>query len=550
MPEFLVETDASQEMAKAGVLRVDDITRAADEVSQPGTEVRFLRAIFVPEDETCFCPYVSSSADAVREAASRARLPFERMTNRASITASPASASTAIECEQQPTAISDHPGSPLRSWFRGGRLNRRLNAVERQMRGARGEHQPTISRQLVLLLAVTCGAAAANLYYAQPLLYTVARAFSVSNGIAGLLVTATQIGYGLGLAFLVPLGDLLERRRLITSMLVASAAALAAAATASSFAMFAPALTLVGVTAAVAQIVVPMSSLLASEQERGRVVGTVMSGLLIGILVARTASGLLAQALGWRAVYVVAAAATLALAGAVRLALPRVGPTERLPYPALLRSMFTMVREERVLRQRMAIGAATMGCFSVAWTSLAFLLSAAPYHYGNAVIGLFGLAGLAGALMARVAGRLADRGRGRLATSSMIVLLVASWGLLGLGSSSVIALIAGIVVLDLGVCGLHVSNQNAIYELRPEAGSRLTTAYMVAFFLGGAVLSAASSVLYASGGWDGICVLGALTAAAALLVWLLTERARCIDPMTRLKRPEAQPCHTPGQVLR
>jgi predicted MFS family arabinose efflux permease len=411
----------------------------------------------------------------------------------------------------------------------------------------RGGRQTAIGRRLVLLLAVTCGAAAANLYYAQPLLHSVAGAFAVSNAIAGLLVTATQIGYGLGLAFLVPLGDLLERRRLITSMLVAAAAALVVAATASSFAMFAPALALVGVTAAVAQIVVPMSSLLASEQERGRVVGTVMSGLLIGILLARTASGLLAQALGWRAVYVVAAAAMLLLAVAVRLALPRVGATERLRYPALLRSTFTLVREETVLRQRMAIGAAAMGCFSIAWTSLAFLLSAAPYHYSNAVIGLFGLAGLAGALMARAAGRLADRGRGPLVTSGMIVLLVASWGLLGLGSSSVIALIAGIVVLDLGVCGLHVSNQNAIYELRAEARSRLTTAYMVAFFLGGAAMSAASSALYATSGWGGICVLGAVTAAAPVLMWLLTERARSFDPVPRLKRQEGH--RRPAQAL-
>jgi MFS family permease len=174
----------------------------------------------------------------------------------------------------------------------------------------------------------------------------------------------------------------------------------------------------------------------------------------------------------------------------------------------------------------------------VAWTSLAFLLSAAPYHYSNAVIGVFGLAGLAGALMARVAGRLADRGRGRLATSVTIVLLVASWGLLALGSRSVITLIAGIVVLDLAVCGLHVSNQNAIYELRPEARSRLTTAYMVAFFLGGAMLSAASAALYASVGWVGICVLGALAATAALLIWLVTE-ARSIDLLTSLKLVQA-----------
>jgi MFS family permease len=209
-----------------------------------------------------------------------------------------------------------------------------------------------------------------------------------------------------------------------------------------------------------------------------------------------------------------------------------VDPTERLPYPALLRSVLSLVREEVVLRQRMALGAAAMGWFSVAWTSLAFLLSGAPYHYGSAVIGLFAIAGLAGALIAPVAGRLADRGRGWLATTGAILVLVASWGLLSFGSRSVIALVAGLVALDLGVCGLHSSNQSAIYELRPEARSRLTTAYMVAFFLGGAVLSAAISALYASYGWGGICAVGAITGAVALVIWLLTGHVRSADPLT------------------
>jgi len=381
-----------------------------------------------------------------------------------------------------------------------------------------------ISRPLVLLLAVTCGAAAASLYYAQPLLHTIARAFSVSDGSAGLLVTVSQAGYVVGLALLVPIGDLLERRRLIASMLVVTAAALGLAAAAPGFSLFVVALAVVGVTAVVAQIVVPMSSSLAADHERGSVVGTVMSGLLIGILIARTISGVLAQLLGWRAVFVVAAVAMLLLAAILRLALPKVPATERLSYPALLRSVLDLVRDEPLLRQRMVLGATAFGCFSVLWTSLAFLLSGPPYHYGNAAIGLFGLVGLAGAAAAAVAGRLADRGHGRLAMSGSILVLFASWGLLALGKSSVVALIAGIAALDLGVQAMHISNQSAIYSLHGHARSRLTTAYMVAYFLGGVVLSAITSTLYSSGGWGAVCVLGAATAAVGLATWVITER--------------------------
>jgi predicted MFS family arabinose efflux permease len=389
--------------------------------------------------------------------------------------------------------------------------------------------QPTdprvaVSKRLVLLLAVTCGAAAANLYYAQPLLHTIAGAFSVSNGTAGLLVTASQIGYAIGLAFVVPLGDLLERRRLIVTMLLVCGLGQAVAAIAPDFGVFALAVGVVGISSAVAQVVVPMSSSLAAEHERGRVVGAVMSGLLIGILTARTASGLLAGLLGWRSVFVIATATMVTLAALLRWALPEVPPTEDLPYRSLLRSVVSLVREEPVLRQRMVLGAAAMGCFSVLWTSIAFLLSGAPYHYGNTVIGLFGLAGLAGALIAPVAGRLADRGHGAFATSAALAVLLASWGLLVLGGHSVPALVAGIVALDLGVQGLQISNQSAIYALRPDARSRLTTGYMVAYFAGGASMSAAASALYATGGWSAVCVLGAAVAAVALLIWLATER--------------------------
>jgi predicted MFS family arabinose efflux permease len=380
-----------------------------------------------------------------------------------------------------------------------------------------------VSRGLVLLLAVACGATVANLYYAQPLLNTLARAFSVSQGTAGLLITISQIGYVLGLALLVPSGDLQERRGLISVALVVTAAGLVVAAVAPGFAVFAAALALVGFSSTVAQVIVPMSASLAAESERGRVVGTVMSGLLIGILLARTVSGLLAAALGWRVVFWVAAGIMVVLAVTLRARLPRVPPTTELAYGGVLRSVLSLIAAEPVLRLRMALGFFAFGCFSTLWTSLSFLLAAPPFNYGNAIIGLFGLAGVAGALAATGAGRLADRGHGRHATWATAFVLIAAWPILYAGKTSALWLIVGIAVLDLGVQGIHISNQSAIYALAPEARSRLTTAYMVSYFLGGAALSAISSVVYASDGWDGVCVVGATTGLLALVVWAAAE---------------------------
>jgi predicted MFS family arabinose efflux permease len=387
-----------------------------------------------------------------------------------------------------------------------------------------------ISRGLVLLLATACGATVANVYYAQPLLHTLAGAFGVPESTAGLLITITQAGFVAGLVLLVPLGDLHERRRLICSTQLGTAAALVVAAAAPSFAVFAAALALVGLTSVVAQIIVPMSSSMSADHQRGRVVGTVMSGLLIGILLARAVSGLIAAALGWRAVFYAGGAITLILSASLWRALPQVPPTTAVPYRRLLRSVASLIRAEPVLRRRMMLGALCFGCFSVLWTSLSFLLAGAPYHYGNGIIGLFSLAGVAGAAAAPAAGRLADRGRGAHATTAAILILLVSWAILAAGRTSVVVLIIGITVMDLGAQGLHISNQSAIYRLAPEARSRLTTAYMVAYFLGGTVLSALASSLYGSDGWSGVCVLGAATAGLALAVWAVTEALGRLRP--------------------
>ena len=370
------------------------------------------------------------------------------------------------------------------------------------------------------LLALTTGCAVANLYYIQPLLNQVARALRVTDGTAGLLVTCTQLGYVAGLVLLVPLGDLVERRRLIATLVGAAAVAAGVCAVAPGFAMLAAALIALGLLSAVAQIVVPLASALAAPSERGKVVGTVMSGLLVGILTARTLSGLLAQIGGWRLSFTLAAVVMLALALRLSRALPPAPPAERVRYRAALRSVLSLIGEEPLLRQRMVLGAVGFAGFSALWTTVAFLLGGAPYHYGEGLIGLFGLAGAAGALVAPVAGGLGDRGHGRLGMTVFLLCVLGSWLLLALGRSSLIALVAGIVLLDLGIQGAHVSNQTAIYSLRSTARGRLTTAYMVAMFLGGVGGSLLSTTVYSAAGWLATCVLGAGFATVVLAVWI------------------------------
>ena len=384
-----------------------------------------------------------------------------------------------------------------------------------------------ISRRLVLVFAIATGVVVANMYYAQPLLDTIAREFHTTSGAVGLIVTLTQLGYALGLLFIVPLGDLLERRRLVVTVLVGTTLALAGSALAPTIGVLAMLAALVGVTSVVAQVLIPFAASLAAEAERGRVVGAVMSGLLVGVLLARTFSGLIAQVAGWRAVYWIAAALMLAMIAVLWHELPRVGRVETsLTYGRLLKSIWKLVRTEPVLRRRSLYGSLAFAGFSVLWTSIAFLLARPPYTYGQAMIGLFGLLGVAGALCASVAGRLADRGWARYSTGAFVVLSLAAFGLLALGATHLPPLIAGIVLLDLGVQGTQITNQSEIYRLRPEARSRVTTAYMVSYFIGGAVGSFTSAVAFGSAGWAGVCLLGAVFTAANVALWLTELRGR------------------------
>lgn len=402
------------------------------------------------------------------------------------------------------------------------------NAVEaRPMCAPSAATHPALSPRLVLILAVACGLMVANLYYAQPLLDDIARAFGIGSGLAGLVVTLTQLGYAAGLLFLVPLGDRMDRRRLVFTILGGLVMALLGALIAPSIAVLAVAGIAIGLTSVGAQVLVPFAATLADEAERGRVVGQVMSGLLLGILLARVASGILGQLVGWRAVYGIAAALMVGLSLVLWRELPTVpvaSDAARGSYASLLRSVGTLVWEEPILRRRMAYGALGFAAFSVLWTSLAFLLVQHPYGYGQAAIGAFGLLGAAGALCASFAGRLADRGLTFPATGGFLLAALIAFGLLALGGADLVPLIAGVLLLDLGAQGMQVTNQSVIYRLRPEARSRLTTAYMTTYFLGGALGSATAAFTLARGGWSAICLLGATYIGVALLLWLTEKR--------------------------
>ncbi len=376
------------------------------------------------------------------------------------------------------------------------------------------------------MFAVACGISAANLYYAQPLLPLISRDLHAGAGATALVVTAAQVGYGVGLALIVPLGDILIRRRLVPAILLVAAGALLVGAAAPDLVVLLVAVSIAGLCSVAAQILVPYAAELATDQQRGRVVGTVMSGLLLGILLARAFSGVIAEAAGWRAVYVVAGAVVLALAGVLNRRLPDERSRPTLAYSQLLASVVHLMRTQPLLRLRSAIGGLVFATFNVIWTSLAFLLVASPYHYREAVIGLFGLLGAAGALAASFSGRLADRGLERWVTGTSLALVVGSMALLGLGTHHLWALVAGIVLADLGIQAVHIQNQQLIFAIDPSARSRLNTGYMVTYFIGGAIGSAATGIAYGAGGWPAVVLLGVSFSGAALVVWAVSEGVR------------------------
>ena len=379
-------------------------------------------------------------------------------------------------------------------------------------------HKP-LSTALILLMATATGLAVASNYYAQPLLHTIAQELGLSMSSAGTVVITAQLSYGAGLLLLVPLGDLFEQRRLIVSMTVLSALGLLLSAFAPSLTLLLLGTAVTGLFSVSAQVLVPMAASLTDPQSRGRVVGTLMSGLLLGILLARTVAGSLSSAGDWRTIYLLAAALMFISAIALYCALPNHHQSAGLSYPKLLGSVFRLFVEEPVLRLRALLGLLTFSLFALFWTPLAFLLALPPYGYSDAVIGLFGLAGAVGAVAANWAGRMADRGKGQQATTAGLLVLLACWLPMAFAGSSLTALLIGVLALDFAVQLVHVSNQNAVFQIRPAARNRLNAGYITCYFIGGALGSLAGAQTYPVYGWEGIVMVGAVIAALTLAVW-------------------------------
>lgn len=379
---------------------------------------------------------------------------------------------------------------------------------------------------LIWIMAIASGATVANLYYNQPLLAVMRESLHASAHTAGFIPMLTQIGYAVGILLFVPLGDLMERRRLIVTMLGATALALGLAAMSPSMTWLIGASFAIGMTAIAAQIMVPFAAQLANPQDRGRVVGTVMSGVLIGILLARTVSGFVGATLGWRAMYWLASGVMVLLAVTLFRVLPKSQPSLRVSYPRLMGSLFKLVRKQPVLREASMIGAMSFGAFSAFWSTLVFLLEQPPYHYGSEVTGLFGLVGVVGAAAAPLVGKLADRSNPSLTVGLGITITTSSflvfWGL----GHQLWGLVVGVILLDLGVQTTQISNQARIYSLPPEFHSRLNALYIMFYFVGGAIGSFLGAYGWSRWQWNGVCALSLLMLAAAFVTFFRRRQNR------------------------
>lgn len=394
------------------------------------------------------------------------------------------------------------------------------------------QHQPiekSFSPAIILILAAACGLIVANLYYAQPLIGPISEDLGLSSGAAGLIVTLAQIGYGLGLLFLVPLGDIVENRKLVAILLVLAAIVLALGGGIHNVTLFLLTSMLIGMSSVAAQVLVPYAAHLSPEATRGRNVGNVMSGLLLGIMLARPVSSLVAEYMGWRAVYYLSAGAMLALALVLLRALPVRKPSTSTRYSALMISMLQLLKSTPILRRRALYHACVFGTFSLFWTTVPLYLTGPAFGFSQQEVALFALVGVSGALAAPVAGRLADRGWIRPGTAIALALVLVSMALpLADQSGSTFALILlliAAVVLDMGVSANLVLSQRTIFSLGAEIRSRLNGLFMAIFFAGGAIGSALGGWSYSEGGWNAALWIG-ITLPALALIYYLTEKKR------------------------
>ncbi len=357
-------------------------------------------------------------------------------------------------------------------------------------------------------MAVASGAAVANIYYNQPMLADMARTFHVTAKQIGLAATATQIGYAAGMPLFIPLGDFVERRRLIVVLFAAVACALVATATAATLTGLVVASFCVGLTTVIAQIMIPLATDLAPPEQQGRIIGTILSGVLLGALLARTVSGFVSGHFSWRTMYWIAAAAAILFSAVLQFRLPPIHPQARTGYGQLMRSIWGIVLELPKLRQVSLVAGLFFAAFSAFWTTLVFLLETPPYHYGSQAAGLFGIVGAVGAGIAPLAGKLSDRRSPRFVVTIAILVVLAAYAVFWSAGFHLWGLVVGVILLDGGVQAAQVANQTRVLSLKPEARNRINTVYMICYFGGGSVGSLIGASVWGKWHWPGVCVAG------------------------------------------
>lgn len=382
---------------------------------------------------------------------------------------------------------------------------------------------PQMNNFLTLLFAIAGGVAVGSLYLAQPLLETIATYFDVTPANTSKLVTVTQIGYATGIFLLVPLGDVLKRHQFIPTVLILATLSLLGAAMAPTYGALLAALTAIGLTSVAAQILLPLASELAAPESKGRTVGTIAAGALIGILFSRTVSGLVADLWGWQAIYFLVAISTFTLAIVLAFSIPKLRPKAAVPYFQLLWSVITSATRYQAVPITLLITGANFAVFSMFWTALTFLLSSEPYNYSTSQIGLMGLAGLAGAIAGRRAGALHDRGWSVPATGMAIILLALSLIGTWLFQASIIGLIIFIIMLDIAVMANMILGQTRLLALSTTERSRLNTAVVVFNFIGGALGSFLAGPLWSFGGWSAIMIGSLALTSATFVVWVVAK---------------------------
>lgn len=381
-----------------------------------------------------------------------------------------------------------------------------------------------INKLTLWVMTVATGLVVANIYYNQPLLGDIAHTYHTSNGKAGNVAMLTQIGYAFGLLLLVPLGDMLKRKKLMMIDFGAIIIALLLAAFAPNFTIMLIASFLIGFSSIVAQLIIPMAAHLSKPEERGKTVGFIMSGLLIGVLLSRTISGFVAENFGWRVMFMIAAGLMLLLWAIIYLLLPEIEPQYKGNYGELMRSLVTLVRTEPLLRLASLRGALCYACFGAFWTTLVFLLRQPQFNLGSEAAGLFGLVGAFGALGAIFMGRISDKVNPYNVTTYSILLIIVSYLIFFVSGRSLTGLIIGVILLDLGVQATHISNQTMIFSLSAEARNRLNTVYMVSYFLGGATGTFLASIVWNTWNWYGVTAIGLILSVAAFSVHLFYRK--------------------------